>query len=68
MKNAKPMKNLKKIRKEKGFTQQELAMRCRIRWEALSTYERGVRRPGYDVMKNLAFVLGCSVDDLLSEK
>ena len=67
MKNAKPMRELKRIRKLQGLTQKELADKLGIKWEALSTYERGVRQPNYDILVRMAKELNAPLYLLLSD-
>ena len=65
MNNNIPMLTLKKLRQAKGFTQKELAEKVGIRWQVLSSYEQGFRRPDLVTLYNLSVVLGCSMDDLV---
>lgn len=52
-------------RKEKGFTQEELAMRLGVTPQAVSKWERGVGYPDLDLVYYLCEVLECSADYLL---
>ena len=61
------MINLKAKRLEKGMTQNEVADRCGITQCAYSYYEIGKRQPKPEMLKKLATVLDCTVDDLLKE-
>lgn len=61
------MKALKRIRKQKGLTQAELAEICGIDPKLLSRYERGERTPKLPLLKLLSVVLDCTVDDLLTD-
>lgn len=58
------MNELKRIRKEKGLTQKELATRVGITQNAISCYEHGTRFPHGKVLYLLAQVLGCEVREL----
>ena len=61
------MINLKTKRLEKGMTQSEVADRCGITQCSYSYYEIGKRQPKPEMLKKLAAVLNCTVDDLLRE-
>lgn len=45
-------------RKEKGFTQQQLAEMVGITQSALSRYEKGIRTPSVPVAQRIAAALG----------
>lgn len=53
------MKQLKKLRKEKGLTQKELAEKASITREYLSDLERGKYECSIKVARLLAMELGC---------
>ena len=59
--------NLKKIRTEKGITQEELANKVGILNTSICNYEIGIREPNLETLKKLASVLECTVDELLAE-
>lgn len=56
------------LRKEKGFTQQQLAERVGVHVQQLKRYEAGISQPTLDVIRNLAMTLGVSSDQLLFGK
>ena len=56
------------LRKEKGFTQQQLAERVGVHVQQLKRYEGGVSQPTLDVIRNMAMALGVSSDQLLFGK
>lgn len=58
---------LREKRVEKKYTQQEMAERVGITQVAYSNYELGKRYPKPEMLKTLATVLGCTVDELLTE-
>lgn len=60
--------NLKKIRKDKGLTQNELAKKLGMRPSAISRYEHEFRSPNLKTAQKLAEILGCSIDDLIEDK
>jgi len=52
-------------RKELGYTQQELAQRLHISFQAVSKWENGITMPDVGILAKLAAVLETSVDALL---
>lgn len=59
---------LKKLRKKRHITQQELSVSSGIRQQVISKIECGKTiSPGVDVMHRLAKALRCTVDDLIEE-
>lgn len=52
-------------RREKGFTQDELASRLGITPQAISKWERGVSLPETDMLPDISKMLNISIDDLL---
>ncbi|WP_244100083.1 helix-turn-helix domain-containing protein [Burkholderia anthina] len=53
------------FRKQRGFTQQQLADRTKVHMVQINRYEAGLTRPNLDVMKRLAIALYVSTDSLL---
>ena len=60
--------NIKRIREKQNMNQCSLAEKVGITQAALSQIERGTRNPSLQVGKEIADILGCSVETLLSEK
>lgn len=58
-------KHIKKIRKEKNLTQDELAERLHCTRQTISNYETGKSEPGIEVLIELAGVLGVEISDLI---
>jgi len=56
---------LGRLRKERGYTQTELAERCGLIQALVSDYERDKLRPYADVVARIAQGLGVSTDELL---
>jgi len=54
------------LRKQKAYSQQELADRIKISRAQMNRYENQAVQPPADVLKKLADVLGTSVDYLVS--
>lgn len=58
-------RNLRKYRKEKGFSQEALALECGLHRTYVSGVERGVRNPTVLVLDILAGSLGIPPSKLL---
>ena len=59
-------KRIVQLRKEKGFTQKELADKLNVSDKAVSRWETGKNYPDIETLQRLATVLDVSVNDLLS--
>ena len=59
---------LKKIRTEKGMTQDALAQTCDISRQRITNYEIGIREPNIETLKKLASALDVTVDELLEDE
>ncbi|MBE6146415.1 MAG: helix-turn-helix transcriptional regulator [Firmicutes bacterium] len=59
------LKNLQKVREEKGYTQIKLAMMVGMSQQSITYYETGTRTPSLQVARKLADALDTSVDYLL---
>lgn len=57
--------NLKKIRGQKGVSQDELAKKIDIHPVQLSRYERGQSVPSIDIVKKIADALEITIDELV---
>ena len=58
---------LKKLRKKKGFTQQEVADICGVRQAVYAKWENAKMKPIYENLSMLACIFDVSIDYLLSE-
>ncbi|MBD5516879.1 MAG: helix-turn-helix transcriptional regulator [Lachnospiraceae bacterium] len=58
-------KNIRKIRKEKNLTQDELAEHLHCTRQTVSNYENGKSEPGIDLLIEIAGVLEVEVNDLI---
>ncbi|WP_455599606.1 helix-turn-helix transcriptional regulator [Cloacibacillus sp.] len=56
--------NIKKLRKEKGLTQTDLAKKVGVTMQAISHYETNRANPSMENLRRIAATLGCSVSDL----
>jgi transcriptional regulator with XRE-family HTH domain len=61
-------RNLRILRKQKGFSQEELAFRAGINRNYVGQIEREEKSPTVDVVEKLAFSLSVGADELLSHK
>lgn len=60
--------NLKTLRKQKGFSQEELATRLHVVRQTISKWEKNLSVPDADTLIRLAEVLEVSVSELLGAK
>ena len=57
--------NLKTMRKAKGYTQEELAIKLNVVRQTVSKWEKGLSVPGADVLSKIADILDTKVSILL---
>ena len=60
--------NLKTLRKQKGFSQEELASRLHVVRQTISKWEKNLSVPDADTLIRRAAILGVSVSELLGSK
>jgi len=60
--------NLQTLRKEKGFSQEQLAVRLNVVRQTISKWEKGLSVPDAEMLIQLAEVLNVSVSDLLGKE
>lgn len=60
--------NLKRVRLEKGLTQNDVAAKLGISRQAVSRWENGAAYPDIDNLTLLSEIYGVSVDELLGKK
>lgn len=60
--------NIKNLRKEKGMSQEELAVRLNVVRQTVSKWEQNLSVPDSDMLVKLAEVFGVSVGTLLDEE
>lgn len=60
--------NLKAIRKAKGYTQQELAMKLNVVRQTVSEWEKGLSVPDAEILVEIADVLDTDVSVLLGKE
>ncbi|MDR3540765.1 MAG: helix-turn-helix transcriptional regulator [Desulfosporosinus sp.] len=59
--------NLRRLRKGRGWTQQELAGKANVPQSSIHYIERGVRNPRVSTVEKLAVALGVDIVELLRE-
>ena len=59
------MNRIYELRKNKGWTQEELGKALGVTKVTISSYERGTRQPNPEMLSAMANVFGVSVDELL---
>jgi len=63
------LRNLKKLRNKKGWSQERLAREAGISYNTLIKIERGgIKNPRLETLIKLAKALGVSIDVLIKEK
>lgn len=60
--------NLKRLRKERGFSNKEIAIQLDMSEKYLSTVELGKKIPSVRLLVKYANLYGVGIDDLLSER
>jgi transcriptional regulator with XRE-family HTH domain len=60
--------NLQRLRRDKGFSQEELADRAQIHQTYLSGVERGRRNPTITVLQRIAEALDADIADLVERR
>ena len=60
--------NLRAMRKEKGYTQEELAIKLNVVRQTVSKWEKGLSVPDADLLAMISDVLETPVSRLLGEK
>ena len=59
--------NLRALRKQKGYSQEQLAARLNVSRQAVSKWENGASDPSTSNLLALAKLYGISAEDLLKE-
>ncbi len=63
-KAVRPRSKLIKIRKEKGFTQEQMAKLLKIERSCYSNYENGYRNPGLNIIMEMKKILKINDDKI----
>lgn len=60
---------IKKLRKDKGLTQEQLAIHANVSYTTLTKVENGaIKNPSFEIVASLAKALEVSLDDLTVNK
>lgn len=59
------MTKIEKQRKKQGLSRRQLADKVGVTYEAIMHYERGDREPKASILKKMATVLQCRMEDLI---
>ena len=59
------MNRIKQLRKEFGFTQQELANKLKCSKSIIGLYESELRKPSMEILLKLSSIFECNIDYLL---
>ena len=57
--------NLKTLRKNKGFSQEQLSVRLNVVRQTISKWEKGLSVPDAEMLVKISEILNVSVSDLL---
>jgi len=60
--------NIKKLRKNKGWTQEQLAKHLGVSQKVVCDYEREVRKPPIERLPKIAAVFDISIEELIETK
>lgn len=60
--------NFKTLRKDKGFSQEQMAVRLNVVRQTISKWEKGLSVPDAEMLMEIAEVLNVSVSELLGKK
>ena len=60
--------NIRRLREEKGFTQEKVAEQLNVLFQAVSSWERDEYKPDFDNLIKLAEILDVSVSVIVEEK
>lgn len=61
-------KNVRKLRKSIGLSQEELAFECDIDRTYISKVERGIANPSLLILSKISVVLGVEIQDLIKKR
>lgn len=59
--------NLKALRKQKGYSQEELAIKLNVVRQTVSKWEKGLSVPDVEMLQNIADILECDISQLLGK-
>jgi transcriptional regulator with XRE-family HTH domain len=61
-------KNVRRLRKNIGLSQEELAFECNIDRTYISKVERGIANPSLLILSKISVVLGVEIQDLIKKR
>lgn len=61
-------KNVRRLRKSIGLSQEELAFECDIDRTYISKVERGIANPSLLILSKISVVLGVEIQDLIKKR
>jgi transcriptional regulator with XRE-family HTH domain len=61
-------RRVRELREQRGWTQEDLAVKCNRHWTYIGGIERGERNPTLRVISDLARSFGIPVRDLFPER
>ena len=53
------------FRKKSGLSQSQLAKKLNVSQQSISQWENGTREPSIEMLKKLAEIFGCTIDELV---
>ena len=53
------------FRKKIGLSQKELADKLHVSQQSISQWEKGLREPSIEMLKKLAEIFNCTIDELV---
>lgn len=59
--------NLRRMRKERNMTQEELGKKVFVSFSMISQIERGTKSLTMELAKDIADIFGCTTDDFLKD-
>jgi transcriptional regulator with XRE-family HTH domain len=59
------MNRIKLLREELKISQKELALKLGLTEGSVSLYEKGDRKPSYEILIKLSEIFGCSIDYII---
>jgi transcriptional regulator with XRE-family HTH domain len=61
-------KNIRQLRKSKGWTQVELAQMLKMTQQAITSYECGKKKPPVERLPDIAGLFGVSIEELIGKE
>ena len=58
---------LKQLRKDCNLTQEQVAIKLKIKRSTYANYEQGIREPDFEMLKNICTLFDCTSDYLIGK-